>query len=341
MSRSTKGADDVAVAAIVDLAEIPLIDFAPFLAGTEAGKRAVADEIAWACREIGFFFIKGHGVPEDLRTAVFEQSAAFYHLPMRERAKAQATKEWYRGWIPAPPSTSLSRSSRLFEQYRIQPEYTPDDEAPNNHIFYRPNRWPEALPDFAKVCTDYWQAMLTLSQALLRAFALGLDLPEDRFERYFTKPLCQLSLLHYSSLPPDAGIEVSNTVSHTDEGPLTILAQDKIGGLEVKRRDGVWIAAPPIPGAYTINVGDMMMWWSNGRYLSNYHRVKNRAPVERFSVPFFLNPDRQVMVEPLPELLAGGDAPAYPPVQVGDHLARFYGRLEIDPVLLDDEPGGV
>jgi isopenicillin N synthase-like dioxygenase len=191
------------------------------------------------------------------------------------------------------------------------------------------------MPEFGETCTAYWRAMLELSRALLRAFALGLGLPENRFDAYYKKPLCQLSLLYYIPLPPDADVDVSNTVSHTDEGPLTILAQDRIGGLEVKRRDGVWIAAPPVEGAYVINIGDMMMWWSNGRYLSNYHSVKNRAGVERFSIPFFLNPDRDVVVAPLPELFEPGEKPAYDPVQVGQHMARFYAVLEKDPRELD------
>jgi isopenicillin N synthase-like dioxygenase len=335
MSRSIKGEDDLVLAKAVDLAEIPMIDFAPFLHGTEADKRRVADEIGDACRQIGFFYLKGHGVLDELRRAVFEQSAAFFHKPIAERRKAAATPEWYRGWIPMPEPAPLSRSSRLFEQYRIQPEYEAEDDAQNNHIFYRPNRWPEDLPAFGETCTAYWRAMLELSRALMRAFALGLGLPENRFDQYYRKPLCQLSLLYYIPLPPDADVEVSNTVSHTDEGPLTILAQDKIGGLEVKRRDGVWIAAPPVEGAYVINIGDMMMWWSNGRYLSNYHRVKNRAGVERFSIPFFLNPDRDVVVEPLEELFEEGETPAYKPVAVGEHLARFYAVLEKDPRELD------
>jgi isopenicillin N synthase-like dioxygenase len=335
MSRSTKGEDDLILARAVDLAEIPRIDFAPFLSGDEADRRRVADEIGVACRQIGFFYLTGHGVPDALRQAAFNQSAAFFHKPIAERARSAATPEWYRGWIPMPPPAPLSRSSRLFEQYRIQLEYEAEDEARYNHIFYRPNRWPEDLPAFGETCAAYLRAMLDLSRALLRAFALGLGLPEDRFDGYFDKPLCQLSLLYYIPLPPDADVDVSNTVSHTDEGPLTILAQDRIGGLEVKRRDGAWIAAPPVDGAYVINIGDMMMWWSNGRYLSNYHRVKNRAGVERFSIPFFLNPDRDVVVEPLPEFLEDGEAPAYAPVKVGDHLARFYATLEKDPRELD------
>jgi isopenicillin N synthase-like dioxygenase len=171
--------------------------------------------------------------------------------------------------------------------------------------------------------------MLDLSRELLRAFALGLGLDEHRFDGWFRHPPSQLSLNHYPVLPDQADEDVSNMVAHTDEGPFTILAQDSNEGLEVKRRDGVWIQAPPIADAFTINVGDMMMWWSNGRFLSNLHRVRNRGNVERFSVPYFANPDRAVTVAPLPELTEG--EPAFAPVRVADHLARFYEKLSMNP----------
>jgi isopenicillin N synthase-like dioxygenase len=191
-------------------------------------------------------------------------------------------------------------------------------------LLYQPNRWPADMPGFAETCNAYYNEMVGLSRRLLRAFALGLDLAEDRFEPYFKKPLSQLSLQYYPPLPDGVAQDVSNTVAHTDEGPLTILAQGEVSGLEVKRRDGTWIAAPPIAEAYTINVGDMLQWWSNGRYLSNLHRVRNRAGIERFSVPFFMNPDFDVTVAALPEILAPGEAPRQEPVHVGQHLLRFY-----------------
>jgi isopenicillin N synthase-like dioxygenase len=326
MSRSSAGAEDSVVAQIVDLAEIPIIDFTPFRTGGEEGKRQVAREIARACTSIGFFYLSGHGVSESTRREIFRQSGNFFHQTISEREKAKATLEWYRGWIPAPSASGLNRDSRLFEQYRIQAEFLDPPEV--DPIFYRPNRWPEQVPGFREACMSYYAAMLDLSRDILRAFALGLNLPEKRFDHFFNLPICQLSLLYYSPLPPDATQEVSNTVSHTDEGPLTILAQDDIGGLEVKRLDGSWVAAPPVPGAFTINIGDMMMWWSNGNFISNYHRVRNRAGVERFSIPFFLNPDRDTIVEPVPELVERDGICRFPPVHVGNHLKRFYARLE-------------
>jgi isopenicillin N synthase-like dioxygenase len=329
MSRSTESAEDLIVAQKIDLTEVPLIDFAPFRNGGEAGKQLVAAQIADACNQIGFFYLKGHGVPEQVSRNAFAESANFYHRPEAERERSAASPSWYRGWIAKPRAKGLSRDSRLFEQYRIQAEKPPNDGGPGSTVFYRPNRWPDDMPAFRTACDAYYAAMLALSDDLLHAFAIGLGLPENRLDDYFHNPLCQLSLLYYTPLPDEADLSVSNTVAHTDEGPFTILAQDTVGGLEVKRRDGVWIAAPPIPGAFTINVGDMLMWWSNGRYLSNSHRVRNKSKGERFSIPFFNNPDRDVIVAPLPELVAqDGGVVRYPPVHVGTHLSRFYATLE-------------
>jgi len=170
----------------------------------------------------------------------------------------------------------------------------------------------------------YYEALGGLGRSLAHAFAIGLDLPEDRLDRYFTRPLNQLTLLHYLSLPDEGGAELSNTVAHTDDGAFTILAQGEVGGLEVRRRDGSWIAVPPIEGSYTINVGDMLMWWSNGRYLSNLHRVKNRGGRERFSIPFFMNPNGDAIIAPIEELVPADEAPTYPPVHVGRHMSRYF-----------------
>ncbi|RYD92515.1 MAG: isopenicillin N synthase family oxygenase, partial [Sphingomonadales bacterium] len=250
-----------------------------------------------------------------------------------DKARSLATPEWYRGWIPAPENRDLTRNTRMFDQYRLQSEWPDDGSAddPLAHIFNTPNRWPGDMPEFREAVARYLDAMHGLSVELLRAFALGLGLPEHRFDDYFHRPPSQLSLVCYPPLPPAALAEASSMVSHTDEGPFTILAQDQVGGLEVKRRDGTWIAAPPIANAFTINVGDMMMWWTNGEFISNAHRVRNAAGVERFSVPFFANPDRDVVVAPLPEIVERTGPARYEPVKVSEHLARFYETLAKNP----------
>jgi isopenicillin N synthase-like dioxygenase len=326
LGRSIEQTDFTATARAVDLAEIPVIDFAPFLEGGVEGRRTVAQAIAEASRRIGFFYLSGHGVPEAVREAAFQASAAFYALPAEEREKVRATPDWYRGLMSL--SQDIGAGKRYFEQYRIQDEFAPDPEADPQGRFFRPNRWPESQPRMARAAMAYFRAMTDLSRHLLKAFALGLGLPEDRFDEGFKKPLSQLSLLYYSALPEGAQVEVQNAAAHTDEGPFTILAQGQVGGLEVRRRDGAWIAAPPIPGTFVINIGNMMMWWSNGRYLSNMHRVRNTSGQERFSIPFFFNPDQKTVVGPLPELVAADGEARFPSVEAGVHLTRFYATLE-------------
>jgi isopenicillin N synthase-like dioxygenase len=326
MSRDERIADDLLLARDVPLAEIPTIDFTPFREGGAAGRAQVAEEIREACERIGFFNLSGHGVPAELRAEAFRQSAMFFHQPLAQRERAAATPERYRGWIPQPPLADGAHRSRLFEQYRIQSEAPPVEgvDPRLNARYSQANRWPPEMPEFRAVCTAYYDAVLALAHQLAAAFALGLGLAQDRLDGWFRQPLCQLTLLYYLPLPPDAQAVLSNTVAHTDDGAFTILAQDDVGGLEVRRRDGAWIAVPAVPDSYTINVGDMLMWWSNGRFLSNLHRVKNRKGTERFSIPFFMNPDRDAVVAPLPELVAPGAEPAFPPVHVGEHMARFY-----------------
>jgi isopenicillin N synthase-like dioxygenase len=315
--------DDLTIARPAEADEIPVIDFAPFLSGDPHERQLVVERIAAASKSIGFFTLVGHGVEQGLIDAIFAQSAAFHHAPLELRQSVAATDAWFRGWMPQPVAGDAANNSRMFEQFRFQAEWAPRGGR-YDHVYSLPMKWPDGMPGFREACMAYYDAASALGHALLRAFALGLGLPEDRFERYYGEPLTQANLLYYLPLPQDAGAEMSNIVAHTDSPPLTILAQDSNGGLEVCRRDGEWIAAPPVAGGFTVNIGNMMMWWSNGRYVSTPHRVKNRRGRERFSIPLFVVPDRDVVVEPLPELLAAGEAPAFPPVHVGEHMAQYY-----------------
>jgi isopenicillin N synthase-like dioxygenase len=313
----------------VSLTELPVIDFEPFHEGDDATRDRIAAEIADACEEIGFFTIKGHRVPQALREEIFAQSARFFSLPVEKRAEVAATEDWYRGWLGTQPGEKLARNSRLFEHFRMQCDLPADDpDVMAGSFFHKPNRWPNDLDGFAETCNAYFAAMEELSGKLLHAFARGIGLPEDRLDGMFDKPVSQLSLMYNPPLPPEVSREVTNMVPHTDDTPFTILAQDKVGGLEVKRRDGEWILVPPDSETLTINVGDMMMWWSNGRYLSNAHRVRNISGDERYSIPFFLNPSLDVTVSPLPELIERDGRARYEPVSVRQHLSRFYASFK-------------
>jgi isopenicillin N synthase-like dioxygenase len=325
MARSTDEADFKTAARAVALSEIPVIDFAAFRTGDIAARKSVAKQIAEASEAIGFFYLRGHGVDPEIRRAIFAQWAAFFRLSQDAREEARATPDRYRGLMSL--SQEVAAGQQLFEQYRVQEEYGAEPDKDPAGIFYGPNRWPSALPGMEAAAMRYFSAVSDLALDLLRAFALGIDLPEDRFTGFFRKPLSQLSLVYYSALPQQAAVDFANLPAHTDESPFTILAQGEVSGLEVRRRDGVWIAAPPIDDSFVINIGDMMMWWSNGRYLSNRHRVRNTSNQERFSIPFFINPDFDADVGPLPELAEADGHARYPAISAGAHLMRFYKSL--------------
>jgi isopenicillin N synthase-like dioxygenase len=318
--------DDQVPAEAVELSAIPLIDFSRFATGTPSDRKKVADEIVAACEVIGFFYLVGHDVPDATRKAVFKRSAEFVHLPKREKEVSKATQEWNRGYVFGGGRDGvLNANTRVFEQYRIQRDFDPDDpDLTTGNPLFQPNRWPPQIPGFDKDCLTYYHALATLASQLLHAIALGLGLPEDRFDRFFCKPISQVSLMYYPALPDNVGNEVKNLSAHTDEGPVVILAQGEIGGLEVKTASDRWISAPPIPGAFTVNIGNMMMWWTNGRLKSTLHRVRNTSRQERFSVPFFWNADPDVVVQPLPEFVEKDGVSRYEPVNVGKLLSRFY-----------------
>jgi isopenicillin N synthase-like dioxygenase len=317
--------DDALVAESIAIAEVPIIDFAPFLNGGADERQAVADAVVHACETIGFFYMVGHGVPKDLRSSLFDRALEFFHLPREAKERSRVTPEWNRGWIISDAGATPDANSRIFEQYRIQREVGADDpRLGSGSPFFQPNRWPAEVDGFDRDALAYYDALSRVSSELLHAFALGLGLAENRFDPFFDDSVSQISLMYYPPLPTGSGNEIKNLSAHTDEGPVVLLAQGEVGGLELKTADGRWIAAPPVPGAFTVNIGNMMMRWSNGRLRSTLHRVRNTSAQERLSVPFFWNANSDCVVAPLPELVERDGEAKFPPVRVEDLLGRFY-----------------
>ena len=162
--------------------------------------------------------------------------------------------------------------------------------------------------------------MEKLSDHLLVAFALALEEEPRFFAQYFQKPLTQLRLLHYSYVENDNLEDQRGVEAHTDTGAFTILMQDGTGGLEIKTRDGTWLDASPVEDTFVINVGDMMQWWMADLFVSTPHRVTNRSGHSRYSVPFFVNPDRSAVITRLGD--NSGDASAR--FDVGAHVEKAY-----------------
>ncbi len=281
-------------------AKLPVIDLAPLLTGGIAGRKAVADRIRAACIDNGFFYVTGHGVPTTLTDRVFDECRKLFGLGEDTKHAMSATSPSGRGY-----GRVSGGSANAKEEYYLGGDGPSDAE---------PNRWPEDLPGFRETMEAYFTAMQALAGRLIRAIALSLDLPEDHFAAFCEHPIAALRLVRY---PPEG----ATAGTHTDFGALTLLLQDKIGGLQVyDRATKGWIDAPPIPGSFVVNLGDLFEHWTNKRYRSTPHRVVHPPGVERFSVPFFFTGAPDYPVVCLPQCLNDGEQPAYGPTTPAAHL---------------------
>jgi isopenicillin N synthase-like dioxygenase len=188
-----------------------------------------------------------------------------------------------------------------------------------------PNQWPSALPQFREPMNVYFAQMVRLGELLMQGIALSLDLDEHHFDDFCCDALMRLRLLHYPPQPARPVLGQKGVGAHTDFGGLTILAQDACGGLQVfEQSSGEWVHADPIPGAYVVNLGDLIARWTNDIYRSTLHRVVNESGKERYSIPFFFHGNPNYVVACLDSCLHAGSQPKYPSATVADHFQNRY-----------------
>lgn len=287
--------------------ELPVIDVAPLVTG-EGDRAPVATAIDAACRAHGFFYVAGHGVPEDLQERLDRSARAFFALPDSEKAAIgmdHGGRAW-RGWFPFEGELTSGRADRKEGIYFGAELDDRDPRVRAGTPLHGPNLFPTQVPELRTAVLDHLQRMTELGHAILRGLALGLGLDEDWFRANLTsEPLVLFRIFRY---PPETGVEDANwgVAEHTDYGLLTMLRQDHLGGLEVQAPGG-WIDAPPIPGTFLCNLGDMLERMTGGRYRSTPHRVRNRSDADRLSFPFFFDPAWSAQVLPVP---LSGEGPA-------------------------------
>lgn len=300
---------------------IPVIDIAPLL----AGNMAPAEAIGRACREIGFFYITNHGIPQALIDSVYAEAKRFFSLPPEEKEKSAIEHSaCHRGWFRVGGENldpeKQKQTGDLKEGFKIGRDLPLDHERVKAGLpLHGPDIWPD-LPGWREVMQDYYDRLVELGKTILSAFAVSLGLEKNHFEPWLGITMTTLGPLHY---PPQTGRITEAQLGagkHTDYGCLTLLHQDSSGGLQVQGLDGRWIDAPPIPGTFVVNIGDMMERWTNGVFRSTPHRVINISGHERYSLPFFFDPDFYAPVECLPTCLKPGETPKYPPTTAGQHL---------------------
>ncbi len=302
---------------------IPVLDIARFR-GSGDPCDAPAREIDRALSNVGFFYLRGHGVPAALTAAAFDAARAFFALPAETKQAVHLARsgDALRGYTElAGENTAPGEAIDIKECFDVGLEY-PGLAGP----FQGTNQWP-ALAGFRPAVEAHLQAMATLGRTLLRAIAVSLDLEPEFFRPLMRRPIVIQRLLRYPAAADEIGAG-----AHTDYGLLTILAQDETGGLQVRNRDGEWIDAPPLPGTFVVNIADLMQRLTNDRYLANMHRVRNASGRDRYSLPCFVDCDADAVIAPLAAFTGPENPAAWPPVTAGAHkFARYrasYAHLD-------------
>jgi len=261
-----------------------------------------------ACREHGFFLICGHGV-DDLIERTWDQTRRFFASPLEAKRIVQRSAD-----------NALGYYDRELTKRRRDHKEVFDFMDPGGPAGAQRNRWPEGRPEFRETLVDFFESFGRLSAQTLQLVHAALGLPRDVAMAHQGSPLVStVRLNHYpvGDPVPEAerrGLADLGDVAlghHTDPGVITLLLQDDTGGLQTLTRDGEWIDVPPVPGTIVVNLADAVQVWTNDRYRAAVHRVVPMTHRDRYSIPYFFNPEVDAVIEPIDELSTG--SPLYRP----------------------------
>jgi isopenicillin N synthase-like dioxygenase len=314
---------------------VPVIDLTAARQGGLAERQRAARRIDEACCEIGFFTVSGHGVPERVARDLREAAHGFFALPVEEKLQAAHPVEGTPRGYHALAGEALARANDevappdLKEFFHVGPVDVTDDPyftSAQGRQFFLPNLWPARPAGFAHAAIAYYRTMDGLVVFLMRLAALALGVDERFFDDKVTRSIGTMRLNYYPRQQEAPAPGQLRAGAHTDYGSLTILnGEDVPGGLQVRTRRGDWIDVHTPPEHLVINIGDLLMRWTNDRWLSNLHRVVNpplaggeNAP--RLSIAFFNHPNYDALIE----CIAPPGEAKHAPVLSGDYRDTKY-----------------
>ncbi|MDA0185611.1 hypothetical protein OJ997_35225 [Solirubrobacter phytolaccae] len=305
---------------------LPVLDISGFRANpADVG---FVEALREAFHGIGAAYLVGHGVSDDLIARVRQVADAFFALPEAERlAIENVHSPQFRGYTRlGNEHTNGLRDLR--DQVDIGREVPAPAIGPGDPAWLRlrgPNLWPEALPEFRAAVTEYNAALEQAGHALMRAVSLALGQSADHFDAIVTPPEVLTKIIRYpapsETFPTDQGVG-----AHTDGGFLTLLHQDTVGGFEAEVH-GRWVAVPPLPGSFVVNIGELLQLVSNGYFRATPHRVVSPPKgIQRISIAYFFNPRFEARIEPvtLPAALAA-EAPGGESADPDNPILANYG----------------
>jgi isopenicillin N synthase-like dioxygenase len=319
---------------------IPIIDLSAARTGGLAARQAIASEIDATCREIGFFTVTGHGVPVAAMDELRSKAHTFFALPLEEKCKAinpvPGTPRGYRaqGLESLAQANAGAAPPDLKEFYHFGRESWPEETyytGPEGRRYFIPNFWPATPERFANAAAAYYAEMEKLAAFMMQLTALALGLEEHFFEDKIDKHVSAMRLNFYpeqTSAPQSGQLRAG---AHTDYGAFTILNGESVpGGLQVLAKNGQWIDVETDPQTFVINIGDLLMRWTNDRWVSNTHRVVNppaavASRAKRLSIAFFQQPNYDALIE----CIAARGQAKYPPVRSGEYRDLKYRQTTV------------
>jgi isopenicillin N synthase-like dioxygenase len=322
------------------LQRIPIIDVSAARTGGLAARQAIAREIDATCREIGFFTVTGHGVPVAAMDELRSKAHTFFALPLEAKCKAinpvPGTPRGYRaqGLESLAQANAGTTPSDLKEFYHFGRESWPEETyytGPEGRRYFIPNFWPATPERFANAAAAYYAEMEKLAAFMMQLTALALGLEEHFFDDKIDKHVSAMRLNFYpeqTSAPQPGQLRAG---AHTDYGAFTMLNGESVpGGLQVLAKNGQWIDVETDPQTFVINIGDLLMRWTNDRWVSNTHRVVNppasvASRAKRLSIAFFQQPNYDALIE----CIAARGQAKYPPVRSGEYRDLKYRQTTV------------
>ena len=307
-------------------------------------KRDLARRVGEVCAQTGFLAVVGHGVPNEIISGAWDAARGFFDLPVENKVEVKMPYVGYPYGYSPLQAEALAKSlgeetpPDLKESFSIGPldQGAHAANVPDADFRFAANLWPKEPANFRAAWTAYYRAMSQLAARIMRVFALALELPEEFFDGMIDDPISAMRALNYphQSVPPKPG--QLRAGAHSDYGSLTILlAESAPGGLEIFTPEGKWQAVPVVPGAFVVNIGDLMARWTNDRWVSTLHRVVNPPPdvygsTRRQSIAFFHQPNWEAEISCIPTCLRPGEKPQYAPVGSGAHLmGKFHSTVKL------------
>ncbi len=310
---------------------IPVLDIAPLRHGDAGALERLGAELRRAFTEVGFFFVRGHDVPDVLVEAAFDAARRFHDQPMDAKLAMRFDSN-NTGYLPMRGATTRMNALGVPQKPNFNEAVFFKRDLPPDHPdvlagrrFRGVNRWPADLPGFRETALAYAAAMEGLGRTLVPIYAAALGLPHDWFDDKFQEPMFTLRMTHYPQQDPMSPEDEWGLAPHADTSFMTILAQNKVPGLSLRLPDGTWVDAPAPEGAFLVNGGMMLRRWTNERFLATPHRVTNRSGQERYAIPFFMDCSYDAVMAPVPTCVDAAHPAKYPPFTYLDFMSEYSG----------------